>query len=96
MNVPIDEIQKGDFVCMWQTGLPTEWWCEVIQVLPRLKEDGTKYADQQYQVKYWNGKKQWDYFYLSPTKHHKGMVKKVLRVDPAVAVIFRSNMKSTV
>ena len=97
MNVPIDEIQKGGFVCMWQTGLPTEWWCEVIQVLPRLKEDRTEYADQQYQVRYWSEKKnQWDYFHLAPNTAHRGMVKKALRVDPAVAVIFRSNMKSTV
>lgn len=82
-------IEKGDFVCMWRTGIP-EWWCEVIQVMPRLKVDGTEYADQQYQVRYWDSKKnQWDYFHLSPQTMHRNMVKEVRKIPPEVVPMFR-------
>ena len=83
------KIEKGDFVCMCKTGIP-DWWCEVIQVLPRLKEDGTKFDHQQYQVRYWSKKKnQWDYFHLAPNTAHMGMVKEVRKIPPEVVPMFR-------
>jgi hypothetical protein len=82
-------IDKGDFVCMWRTGIP-EWWCEVIQVMP-LREvlvDGVK--DHQYQVRYWDKKKnQWDYFHLAPHTAHRGMVKEVRKIPAEVVPMFR-------
>lgn len=77
-------IEKGDFVCMWKTGIP-EWWCEVIQVLKITNSYG-----QQYQVRYWSNKKnQWDYFHLAPQTMHRNMVKEVRKIPPEVVPMFR-------
>lgn len=84
------DIQKGDFVHMHRTGI-SEWWCEVIQVMPMVDRDGKPFKEQQYQVRYWsNRKNQWDYFHLAPDTYHEGMVKEILRLDPSVADIFRA------
>jgi hypothetical protein len=79
-------IEKGDFVCMWRTGIP-EWWCEVIQVMPLGSREP---EEQSYQVRYWNKKKnQWDYFHLAPNTAHKGMVKEVRKIPEEVVPMFR-------
>ena len=77
-------IEKGDFVCMWRTGIP-EWWCEVMVVLPRGQA-----RTQEYQVRYWsNEKNKWGYFNLSPEIAHRGIVKEVRKIPPEVVPMFR-------
>lgn len=84
------KIEKGDFVCMWRTGIP-DWWCEVLRVFPPrdVLVDGV--VDHEYQVRYWSNKKnQWDYFHLAPNSAHRGMVKEVRKIPPELVPMFRN------
>jgi hypothetical protein len=84
-------IDKGDFVCMWRTGTRTEWWCEVMTILPmRAGFNDGENIDQQYQVRYWiTEKDRWGFFNLAPDSYHMRMVKEVRKIPPEVAPMFR-------
>lgn len=76
-------IQKGSFVRL-ANRFGDDLWCEVTSNMNGV----------QWEVRTWRSNKQ-DTFILSLSAHDH-MIKEVLNLDPAVAVIFRSNMKSTV
>jgi hypothetical protein len=83
-------IEEGDFICMWKTGSPREWWLEVMLLLPLSKVKADSEQDQQYQVRTWKVDiNDWHYFYLAPNTYHKGMVKEVRKIPPEVAPMFR-------
>lgn len=80
----MDNIQKGSFVRLVNVH-NEDLWCEVT--------DNGGNADR-WHVRTWRSNKR-EVFVLS-LSGHAHLIKEVLNLDPAVAVIFRSNMKSTV
>jgi hypothetical protein len=83
-------IEKGDFVCMWKTGVSKDWWVEVMTVLPLSKVKADSEQDQQYQVRYWiTEKDRWGFFNLAPDSYHMRMIKEVRKIPPEVAPMFR-------
>ena len=80
----MDNIRKGSFVRLANIH-NQDLWCEVTS-------NGGN-ADR-WHVRSWRNNKQ-EVFILS-LSGHAHFIKEVLNLDPAVAKIFRSNMKSTV
>lgn len=86
-----NEIKQGSFV-----KVESPWgdyhWCEIVAPSKPLMSSEPR-PEQTYFAKTWiKGTKtivgHWEHYTLAPDTAHKGMVKEVLNLDPAVADIF--------